>query len=191
MLDFLEGRVEEDERKRIEAHVASCAQCARELAELRHIIDLMRTDEGEHAPQHVIHRAVRLFGPPPVPSSPAVDLRRRVLAVLSFDSQGRAPAFGMRSGAEPVARQLLFNADQHVVDVRIQPEGEAWIVAGQVFGESTINASAELLGATGAGHAALSEQSEFVLPSVQAGRYKLILHLSDMDIELDELNVGT
>jgi hypothetical protein len=97
----------------------------------------------------------------------------------------------MRSGAEPVARQLLFNTDQHVVDVRIQPEGEAWIVAGQVFGESTVNASAELLGAAGAGHAALNEQSEFMLPSVQAGRYRLILHLSDMDIELDELNVGT
>jgi hypothetical protein len=48
-----------------------------------------------------------------------------------------------------------------------------------------------LQGETGTKQATLTEQSEFVLPPAQAGIYKLILHLTDVDVEVDDLKIGT
>jgi hypothetical protein len=140
-------------------------------------------------------RAVRLFhsrttlkGTAPVSASS--NLRRHVMAVRRFDSLGLAPAFGVRSG-EPSTRRLLFSADAHDIDLRIEPAGQAWVVSGQVLGESAGGGRAELQGVTSATQAALSEQSEFTLPPVPAGLYKLILHLTNVDVEVDELKIGT
>lgn len=190
MVDLLEGRLSADEQKQIEAHLATCPKCSREWVELTHLIELMRTDKGENAPQHLISRIEQLSDSPPAPASDSSELRRRILAAIRFDSHGLAPAFGVRSAA-PVARQLLFNAEAHAIDLRIQPEGEAWVVSGQAFGDATANARVELKGLTSASQVILNAQSEFILPAVPAGHYKLILHLADIDVEVDDLNIGT
>jgi hypothetical protein len=111
------------------------------------------------------------------------------VAGLRFDSLGLAPAFGVRSG-EPSARQLLFGVEALDIDLRIEPVGQAWVVSGQILGESAGGAWAELEGAANVWWASLSEQSEFTLPPVPAGRYKLIFHLGQIDIEVEELKIG-
>jgi anti-sigma factor RsiW len=189
LVDLAEGRLLPDERAHLETHLAACSRCSDEAAQLERLIGLMRTDTTEDAPPPVIARAVQLFQAQRLPASAAPGLRRHILAVLRFDSVGLAPAFGVRSG-EPSARQLLFSSEAYDIDLRIEPAGQAWIVSGQVLGESTAGGQAELHGVTGANPAALNEQSEFTLPAVAAGRYKLILHLADVDVELDELKIG-
>jgi hypothetical protein len=123
-------------------------------------------------------------------ASSSSDFRRRVLAVLHFDSVGLAPAFGMRSG-KPGARQLLYHAGSEEIDLRIEPAGQMWAVSGQILGESITGGKAVLQGAEGTSEAALNELSEFVLPPVLAGTYKLTFSLANADVEIEEIRIGS
>lgn len=187
--DYVEGHLPLDKRAELEAHIAACSQCSGEIAQLERLIGFMRTDTTQDAPLSVITRAVHLFRSIPVLAPTSSSLRRRVLAVLHFDSVGLAPAFGVRSG-KPGARQLLFSTGVDEIDLRIEPAGQAWLVSGQVLGESTATGMAVLQGAAGTSETALNELSEFTLPPVQAGTYKLILNLTNADVEIDEIRIG-
>jgi anti-sigma factor RsiW len=188
LVDLAEGRLPPGEQAPLEAHLATCPQCSGEVAELERLIHLMRTDLARAAPPAVIARAVRLFRSRA--AAPLVSgLRRTVLAALRFDSQGLAPAFGVRSG-EPCARQLLFVAEDYDIDLRIEPAGQAWIVSGQVFGEMAAGGWAELQDATSAKQTPFNAQSEFELPAVPAGLYRLILNLPTVEVKLEGLRLG-
>jgi RNA polymerase sigma factor (sigma-70 family) len=189
LVDLIEDRLKPGEREHVQTHLAGCAQCSSELAQLERLVGLMRADTSENAPAAVLARAINLFQNRSATISAAPDLRRRVLAALRFDSIGRAPAFGVRSG-EPRARQLLFSAETHDIDLRVEPSGPSWIISGQVLGVSSAGGQVELHAETGVTRVLLNAQSEFSLPPVSAGRYKLIVHLMNVDVEVGELRIG-
>jgi hypothetical protein len=186
--DYVSGDLPLVERVDVEAHVAVCSRCAAELAELERLIELMRSDLGEDAPPHVIKRALKLFRTRSRPQTTSSDLRR-LLAVLHFDSIGLTPAFGVRSG-KPGARQLLFSTNVNEIDLRIEPAGQEWLVSGQVLGGETIGGTATLQGPAGVTETFLNELNEFALPPVEAGTYKLILNLTDVEVEIEEIRIG-
>jgi anti-sigma factor RsiW len=188
--DYVSGDLPLVERVDVDAHIAVCSRCAAELDELERLTQLMRTDTGEDAPPHVIKRALELFRARSEQENPSADLRRRVLAVLHFDSLGLAPAFGVRSG-KPGARQLLFSTHVNEIDLRIEPAGQGWLVSGQVLGGATTSGTALLQGATGVSETSLNELNEFALPPVEAGTYKLILNLTDVEVEIEEIRIGS
>ncbi len=183
IMDFAEGRLASEAEANAQTHISGCKRCTGELLETQRIMHLMRTDDLEDAPPHVIARAVRLMRSKQAEPS----LLRRVTARLNFDSFASQPAFGMRSG-QPTARQMLFNADDHDLDVRIIPSGDAWSVAGQVLGPST-NGQVALRGITTV-EAQINELSEFALPPVPAGTYTLDLRVGDIAIEIPDLELG-
>jgi hypothetical protein len=187
--DYVAGDLPLVERVDVETHVAACSRCAGELAELERLIQLMRTDLGEDAPPRVIKRALKLFRAKSQQKNTSSDLRHRVLAVLHFDSIGLAPAFGVRSG-KPGARQLLFSTNVNEIDLRIEPAGQEWLVSGQVLGGETTSGTAMLQGAAGVSETSLNELNEFTLPPVTAGTYKLILNLTDVEVEIEEIRIG-
>src|SRR5918999_6299383 len=178
LADYIEGSLPLTKRVDLETHLAICSRCSDDLAQLERLIGLLRTDTSEDAPSSVIDRAVRLFRSRAEPESPSSGFRNRILAVLHFDSIGLSPAFGVRSG-KPSARQLLFHAGVDEIDLRIEPAGQAWLLSGQVLGESGAGGIAVLQGEEGTSKAALNELSEFTLPPVQKGIYKLILNLTN------------
>ncbi|HEU0294605.1 MAG TPA: zf-HC2 domain-containing protein [Anaerolineales bacterium] len=190
LVDYVEGNLPLDMRVDLELHVADCSRCAGELAQLERLVALMRTDTSQDASASVIQRAVDLFRPRTVRTSISSGLHGRILAALHFDSLGLAPAFGVRSG-KPGVRQLLFHGGLDEIDLRIEPTGEAWTVSGQVLGKSTAYGRAILQGAVSISQAVLNELSEFTLPPVQAGTYKLILSLADVDVEIEEIRIGS
>jgi hypothetical protein len=112
-----------------------------------------------------------------------------VTAILHFDSGGLTPVFGVRS-VKPGSRQLLFSTNAEEIDLRIEPDGGGWLVSGQILGQSTGQGTAILDGETGAHKATLNELSEFSLPTVEAGIYTLILSLTSVDVEINDLRVG-
>ncbi|NJN96977.1 MAG: sigma-70 family RNA polymerase sigma factor [Anaerolineales bacterium] len=126
---------------------------------LEQVIGLMRTDASEDAPPAVITRARRLFQPRAVPAPTG---RRRIAALLQFDSLQRPLALGVRSG-QPAARQLLLKAESFDLDVRITPTRAAWQVAGQVLGLEA-SGQVELQGDTATVQADLNDLGEFSLP---------------------------
>jgi anti-sigma factor RsiW len=196
LVDLVEDRLTPGERKQLEKHLAACTRCGNETAQLRRLIELMRSDMSEDAPPDVIARAIRLYSLRNKPSSALTGSRRHVFIVPRFDSLGLAPAFGVRSG-EPGTRQLLLSAVTYdtdlrllEIDLRIESAGQMWIVSGQVLGRTPGDGQAELQSPIGSKVAAFNQQSEFILPPVQAGEYKLILHLANVDLELKDLKLG-
>src|ERR671925_200743 len=92
LADLAEGRRAVDAQ--IQAHLASCTECAAELAWIERVIRLMRNSRVFPSSPEAVDRAKRLFlrrmgavaeGPP-----------QRILAALRFDSARGAPAFGVR-----------------------------------------------------------------------------------------------
>jgi hypothetical protein len=172
-----------------QAHLGDCQQCANTLAQLRHVIGVMRSDRTEEVPSHVIQRAERLLRqrrPIPTPERQP-SLPQRILAVLRFDSF-QQPAFGLRSG-KPIARQLLFSAGDSDIDLRIAPSNGDWQITGQVLGP-TAGGQATLIGSQIEHTVTFNELNRFQLPAVAAGLYTLRLHLGGTEVDITDLSLG-
>ena len=189
LTDLVECQLSGDEQTGLHNHLAACPRCAADLAWLKRVIALMGTDDSQDAPPAVIAHAVQLFRPrtEQVARMPN-HRRRRLLARLRFDSARPPLALGLRAGRLE-ARQQLYSAGNHDLDLRLNPAGTAWLLSGQVLGAEA-SGQAELRGETIRVQAALNDLSEFTLPPVPAGRYALLLHLAEVEIEVADLEVG-
>jgi hypothetical protein len=185
LVDLVEGRLPPAEQIPLLTHLSTCARCAAEKAWLEKVIGLMRTDAGEDAPPAAIARARRLFQPRMV-SAPSE--RRRVLALLRFDSRQQPLGIGVRSG-QPAGRQLLFKAEEYDLDMRITPAGSDWQVSGQLLGPDT-KGQVELQGAAGMVQAELNDLGEFNLPLTPPGVYGFVLRLGSLAVEIPPLEIG-
>ena len=189
LADLVEGRLSAEDARGDRAHLDACARCSEQAAQLGRVTQLMRADTSEDAPRDAIFNVVRMFrARPEAVAEP--NLLRRIVAALSFDSNALAPAFGVRSGQNAPARQLLFSAGDFDVDLRLASSGEGWRVSGQVLGPC---AGGEVeLGETGRdpiSSAALNNLCEFTLPPVPEGSYSLRMRLGDVEVEIRELDL--
>lgn len=186
LVGIAEGRVTSAEAAEIRERLDADPHVAEDLAWLTHVIDLMRSDESVEPPLPVVQRAVRLFAQRAMPPRP--NMVQRIVAVLRFDSASMPLAVGVRSG-QPVPRQLVWSAEPYDIDLRITPHGDTWQVSGQVLGPCT--GGQVTLGDSTTVDATLNDLCEFALPPVPAGRYALALHLTDAEITIDMVEVGT
>jgi hypothetical protein len=169
-------------------HLAACQRCTGELAWLQRMMNLSRGDMLEEPPAHAVERAKALFRQIRRP----LTLRQRLVeALLRFDSATSTPAFGLRASAA-LERQILLDAEGATVDLRIARDGERWVVSGQLLSaaEPPAGAAAELLGPGGLARSNLSPQSEFSLPPVRSGRYRLTIESDTSLIVIPELDLG-
>ena len=189
LADLVEGRLSADEARDDRAHLNTCARCTEQASQLGRITQLMRADASEDAPRDAIFNAVRMFRARPAREA-APGLLRRLVAALTFDSNALVPAFGVRSGQSATARQLLFNAGDFDVDLRLAASGEGWTVSGQVLGPC-VGGEVELgeAGQAATSSAALNDLCEFTLPPVPEGSYALRLRLNETEIEIQDLSL--
>lgn len=180
LADLADERLSADDRAEIELHVTDCPRCAADLAWLRRVIGLMRTDASERPPAHIVAAVKALFRP--------LAPRRRLSATLHFDSQNAPIAMGLRAAA-PADRQMLFATADYLVDLRIVPSGALWAVSGQLLGADA-GEQVELRGPDGHARATPNEMSEFALPPVPPGSYELVVQLADLDITITGLEFG-
>lgn len=185
LVDFAEGHVAPDERAVLSTHISSCPRCTTQTVQLERLIGLMRADDTEAAPAHVVARAVRLFNLRSAPSRPSI--RQRLLATLQFDSGLQPVAMGVRS-ASTHPRQLVFSDGEHLFDVRITSVGAEWAVAGQVLGPAETG-RIEMRGPAGTFHTDLNDVGEFTL-QVPSGTYVLLVTLADVEVEIPTLKIG-
>ena len=134
------------------------------------------------APRDVLLGAIHIFPPPRQPPLP------RIIATLIFDSRQAGPAFGMRS-IHTTSRQLLYEAQQTDLDLRITIQNEECVVAGQIMREGCAEGLVEISGATGSAEASLNELCEFTLPAIPVGQYSLRVRMLDLEIEIPELEL--
>ncbi|MCM3903309.1 MAG: hypothetical protein ND866_16520 [Pyrinomonadaceae bacterium] len=184
--DLVENRVAPKLRTESMAHISNCSPCAEKLRKLGDVVRLMQTDRTEDAPRDVVAYAMSIFSGRA--KSPGQSLKRRILAALSFDSMNQAPAFGLRS-AQTGTRQLIYSAEENDIDLRITLHEDMWVVAGQVLREECAGGSVEIEGLSGSAAATLNDMCEFTLPGVPPGNYLLRVHMSDVEVELPQLEL--
>lgn len=184
LVDLAEGRLTPLEAAAVREQVAANPVAQRQLAAIEELIGLLRSDDGEDAPEHVIARAVRLARPPaPQP------LMRRLTAILHSDSW-RAPdlAAGLRS-LQAWPRAILLRAGDREIDLQVAPRGEQWQLTGQMLGPESPG-SVTLSGPADHVTARLNELGEFTLPLVAGGRYTLTITQGDLEIVVPNLEIG-
>jgi hypothetical protein len=186
LADLAEKRAAADERTASMAHLSSCAVCGQQVERMERVLGLMKADTATDAPRDVLAYALNIFSE----KAREPSLLKRIVAALSFDSSSNlAPAFGVRSG-QTTSRQLLYSAEENDIDLRITPEQENWIVAGQVLGEDCVGGRIELEGRSGQLTAAdLNDLCEFVLPPVPTGSYTVRLRLGNVEVEIPQLEL--
>ncbi|MFZ5551202.1 MAG: carboxypeptidase-like regulatory domain-containing protein [Pseudomonadota bacterium] len=161
---------------------------------------LLRASRTMHdASAEVQERAMAIFGAarvarPATPSGAPSPLAAAALrlAQLVFDSlapTGSAYALGLRGDAA-AARQWLFTAGEHDVDLRLDHDGlpgeRPWRLSGQVLGPDgarTVRLVEE--GAAGAAFSAvLGESGDFLFDRLPAGRWQLFVDFEGWSLVL-------
>ncbi|MEQ1604403.1 MAG: hypothetical protein ABL999_05995 [Pyrinomonadaceae bacterium] len=155
---------------------------------LEHIIRRMQTDTSIDAPAGALRYAKNLYrsmAPAPQPS-----LLKRIIAVLNIDLAPNQAAFGERSGAEGQPRQMLFDADEYAIDMRIKEAADGFNLRGQVLGYGFENGMVELTAPVGSVVERLDEFSEFTLNNVQPGEYSLTVRGTGTEIFVEKFTLS-
>ena len=188
LADLAEGRLGDAERLGSLDHIAACSRCAAQAETLEGVINLMRTDQAEDAPRELVTHTINLFRTRAASVSKEPGLIKRIVAALSFDSFQTSPAFAVRSG-HAAARQLLYSSEECDLDLRINQSGETWNVSGQILGKECAGGHVEIESASLVAKADLNDQCEFALASLPAGGYQLRLCLTDLEVEIPQLEL--
>jgi len=185
LVDLAENQMTAEEKSTATNHLLSCSLCAAELDRVEQTIKLMRTDETVDAPPELLREAIAVFRRRK--ESPASALRR-IVAALSFDSLSLTPAFGVRS-APPTSRQLIYNAEDSDIDLRITEHDKKWVVSGQVLGQDCSGGLVEIEADDESATATLNDECEFTLPAVSGASCSIRLQLNNLTVEIPQLEL--
>lgn len=150
---------------------------------INRILFLMQTDDSKDAPQASVKWSKNLFRSRVVKSEKS--LMQKVLAVLKVDLSGAQSAFGERSGAIGKARQMLFEAGEIAVDLRIGETKKGFNLQGQILGEGFAEVTIKL----GEFEGKTNELSEFQFTNIPSGIYTMILQSGEKIIVIEELEL--
>lgn len=148
---------------------------------LEHIIRRMQADNAVDAPARLMQFAKGLYRTRIV--EPAPSLVRRIAAVLSVDlAPGRA-AFGERSATGSQARQMLYEAGDNAIDLRIVAAGKGFDVRGQILGDGFEGGSV----AIGEMKVQIDENGGFAFSSLSAGEHSLTARGGEQEIFIEKI----
>jgi hypothetical protein len=124
--DFARGIILDREAAEMQAHLSGCAPCARTVSLFNRISTIANRHEPA-VPRYLVRQAITLFAV----AGPRAESVGAKLAKLVFDSFLQPLPAGVRSTAQ-LCQQALFEAENILVDVRVEREGEHVMLTGQV-----------------------------------------------------------
>ena len=148
------------------------------------IIRLMGTDTSVDAPQGAISWSKNIFLNRA--TKPQTSFAQRVLAILQMDLSPNKAAFGERSASATQARQMLFQAEDASVDLRIKQEENDFSIHGQILGADFADGTIKL----GDFETQANEVSEFKFMKIPSGNYNLQLQKGEIEIVIEGLQFG-
>jgi len=152
------------------------------------IIELIRRDDSVDAPPDAIRWAGNLFRTRAV--EPRKSLVKKLLGVLRMEVAPNKAAFGERSTSATQARQMLYQAGDNAVDLRIEPLQKGFRIRGQVLGEGFAGAPVRLFNDAQTLETNANELSEFSFDSMRPGEYELAIHGETYEISLKAIDIG-
>jgi len=151
--------------------------------EINRIIYLMQRDKSADAPADAIRWAKNIFLTRAV--KPRRSVVEKVLAVLQMDLSPNRAAYGERSASTSQARQMLFQAGENALDIRIVKNEQRFNLRGQILGEGFANCTIKLEKF----ETTANEISEFELANIPSGIYNLNLQKDEKEITVQNLEL--
>jgi hypothetical protein len=152
------------------------------------IQQLMQRDDSLDAPHDSVNWAKNLFRARA--AEPKISLVKKVMAVLQIDLSPQRAAFGERSAGSAQARQMLFDAGDNGIDLRIREEKGVFEIHGQILGAGFAGGEVELTGAGSSFKASLSETSEFKLAGLAAGNYAFTARNDEKELVIEGFDLN-
>jgi hypothetical protein len=147
------------------------------------IISLIERDDSVDAPQDAIKWSKNIFRSRV--AEPRKSIVEKIMAVLQVDLAPNKTVFGERSASASKARQMLFQAGDNSIDLRIVENEKSFAVRGQIFGEGFREAIVRL----GDLETKTTDASEFSFPEISAGTYSLTLRAGEKEITIEDLEI--
>lgn len=151
------------------------------------IIELMRTDDSVDAPNDSIRFAKDLFRTRI--TAPQPSLIKRIVAAISLDLSPGKTAVAERSARASGARQILFEAGDNGVDIRIIGKGKRFDVQGQILGEGFESGTVTLSGPDTNEERSVGEFGDFAFERVPAGTFEITIRGS-VEIVLPPIEIS-
>lgn len=152
------------------------------------ILDLMRRDDSVDAPGDSVKWAKNIFRSRI--AEPKATLAQKIIAVLQMDIAPNRPAFGERSGGAGQARQMLFDAGDNGIDLRIAATDGIFEIRGQILGEGFAAGSIELRSDNRRYEATVNDMSEFELTGVVTGVYSFTARSGEKELTIEGLEIS-
>lgn len=152
---------------------------------LEHIVNRMQHDTSVDAPADARKFVKDLFRTRAL--EPNVSAVRRVMAAIVMELGPNKAAFGERSGSASATRQMLFEAGDAAVDLRIEAAGKKFCIRGQVIGEGFGGAEATLADNAVEVTTTLDEIGGFRFADVKPGEYSLTIRRTGDQIVIESL----
>lgn len=150
---------------------------------LNRIVNLMQTDKSVDAPTDSIKWAKNIFRSRI--AEPKKSFVQKVLAVLQMDLSPNKAVFGERSASASQARQMLFEAGENGIDLRLTKTENGFDLRGQILGEGFANAVIKL----GENETTTNDLSEFGFSNIKGGNYNLTLKTDEVEIVIENLEL--
>ncbi len=158
-----------------------------ENIKIEHIIQRMLADKSADAPVDAIKYAKNLYRTRAV--EPKASIIQRVLAVMQVDLAPNRAAFGERSASASQARQMLFDAGENAVDLRVTAVTDGFDIRGQILGEGFENGEIEIVNSEISVKVKIDKTSGFKVPGLPAGKYSLTVRGKNAEIVLEQLEL--
>lgn len=138
---------------------------------INRIIYLMQNDQSVDAPADATRWSRNVFKTRAVESKKSAV--EKILAVLQVNLSPNRAAFGERSAAGSQARQMLFQAGEINIDLRIKEVEKGLTIHGQILGANFENCSVKIFNDEISLEVFANELNEFKLPEIPIGIYNL------------------
>ena len=143
----------------------------------------MQRDDSIDAPADAIRWSKNIFLTRAAKSKTSIV--QKVLAVLQMDLSPNRAAFGERSASASQARQMLFQAGENALDIRITKTKKGFDLRGQILGANFAKAVVKI----GEFQTTADETSEFRLTAIPAGKYNLTVRSGEKEIVIEDLEI--
>ncbi len=120
---------------------------------------------------------------------PKASAIRRIVASITMELAPNKAAFGERSGSASAVRQMLFEAGDAAIDLRIEPVGKFFSVRGQVLGIECSGAAATLENSSGVATVEVNDSGGFIFEKVPSDDYALAIRSLAEEISVESLSI--
>lgn len=154
---------------------------------IERIIYLLENDKSFDAPPDAVRWSKNIFLSRV--AAPKKSIVRRMLAVLQIDLSPNRAAFGERSAAGAPTRQMLFEAGENNLDLRIKQSENGLNVRGQILGAGFSGCLIKVFNENAAFETRANELSEFEIAEVPGGIYNLSLRSDQIEVVIENLEL--